>query len=49
MTPTAFNAFSSEPLMPTAFLRRAARVCGDRIGVIDGAVRFTYARSSSTH
>jgi acyl-CoA synthetase (AMP-forming)/AMP-acid ligase II len=36
--------FSFEPLTPTAFLRRAARVYGDRIGVIDGDVRFSYAQ-----
>ena len=35
--------FSFEPLTPTAFLRRAARVYGDRVGVIDGDRRFTYA------
>src|SRR6266478_5512492 len=34
--------FSFEPLTPTAYLRRAARVYGDRIGVIDGDTRFTY-------
>jgi fatty-acyl-CoA synthase len=36
--------FSFEPLTPTAFLHRAARVYGDRIGVIDGDVRFSYAQ-----
>jgi fatty-acyl-CoA synthase len=36
--------FSFEPLTPTAFLRRAARVYGDRVGVIDGDRRFTYAQ-----
>ena len=36
--------FSFEPLTPTSFLRRAARVHGDRIGVIDGDVRFSYAQ-----
>lgn len=40
MTPADF---SYEPLTPTAFLRRAARVYGDRVGVIDGDVRYTYA------
>jgi fatty-acyl-CoA synthase len=35
---------SFEPLTPTAFLRRAAHVFGDRIGVIDGDTRFTYAQ-----
>jgi acyl-CoA synthetase (AMP-forming)/AMP-acid ligase II len=37
-------AISFEPLTPTAFLRRAAHVFGDRIGVIDGDTRFTYAQ-----
>jgi len=36
--------FSFEALTPTAFLRRAARVYGDRVGVIDGDVRFSYAQ-----
>ena len=35
--------FNYEPLTPTAFLHRAACVFGDRIGVIDGERRFTYA------
>jgi fatty-acyl-CoA synthase len=35
-------AFSFEPLTPTAFLRRASRVYGDRVGVSDGERRFTY-------
>ena len=35
--------FSFEPMTPTAFLRRAARVFGDRVGVVDGDRRFTYA------
>jgi fatty-acyl-CoA synthase len=34
---------SFEPLTPTAFLKRSATVFGDRIAVIDGARRFTYA------
>ena len=38
------DAYSLEPLTPTAFLWRAARVYGDRVGVIDGDVRFTYAQ-----
>jgi fatty-acyl-CoA synthase len=41
MTPAEF---SFEPLTPTAYLWRAARVYGDRIGVIDGEVRFSYAQ-----
>jgi fatty-acyl-CoA synthase len=36
--------FSFEPLTPTAFLRRAARVFGDRVGVVDGETRFTYSQ-----
>ena len=35
--------FSFEPLTPTAFLWRAARVFGDRVGVVDGERRYTYA------
>jgi fatty-acyl-CoA synthase len=35
--------FDYEALTPTAFLRRAALVFGDRIGVVDGDARFTYA------
>ena len=35
--------FSHEPLTPTAYLHRSAQVFGDRVGVIDGATRFTYA------
>ncbi len=34
--------FSFEPLTPTAFLRRSAHVFADRVGVIDGDVRFRY-------
>ena len=34
---------SFEPLTPTAFLRRAATVFADRIAVIDGDLRYTYA------
>jgi fatty-acyl-CoA synthase len=34
--------FSYEPLTPTAFLRRSAHVFPDRIGVVDGDVRFRY-------
>ena len=37
------SEFSFEPLTPTAFLRRAARVYGDRVGVVDGEMRFTYS------
>jgi len=37
-------AISFEPLTPTAFLRRAAQVFGDRLGVIDADARFTYAQ-----
>jgi fatty-acyl-CoA synthase len=35
--------FSHEPLTPTAFLHRAAHVFADRVGVVDGDTRFTYA------
>ena len=35
--------FNYQSLTPTAFLRRAAYVFGDRIGVIDADTRFTYA------
>ena len=34
---------SFEPLTPTAFLRRSATVYADRIAVIDGERRYTYA------
>jgi fatty-acyl-CoA synthase len=44
MNSTAPADFSFEPLTPTAFLHRAARVYGDRVGVIDGDRRFTYAQ-----
>ena len=37
------DVFSFESLTPTTFLQRAARVFGDRVGVVDGPVRFTYA------
>ncbi|MGE5666599.1 MAG: AMP-binding protein, partial [Betaproteobacteria bacterium] len=35
--------FDYEPLTPTAFLQRAARVFPDRTGVIDGERRFTWS------
>jgi len=35
--------FDHEPLTPTAFLQRAARVFPDRIGVVDGERRFTWS------
>jgi fatty-acyl-CoA synthase len=35
--------FNYEPLTPTAYLHRAGHVLADRVGVIDGATRFTYA------
>jgi fatty-acyl-CoA synthase len=38
------SEISFEPLAPTAFLRRAAHVFGDRVGVIDGDIRFTYSQ-----
>ena len=31
------------PLTPLEFMRRARRLYGDREGVVDGSVRFTYA------
>ena len=34
--------FNYEPLTPTAFLRRSARVFPDRVGVVDGNTRFAY-------
>ena len=34
--------FNYEPLTPTSFLHRAAHVFPDRVGVVDGATRFTY-------
>jgi len=34
--------FNDEPLTPTAFLRRAAHVFPDRVGVVQGDVRITY-------
>ena len=35
---------SFEALTPTAFLKRSATVFGDRIAVIDGDKKFTYAQ-----
>ncbi len=40
MTPASM---SFEPLTPTAFLKRSATVFGDRIAVIDGDLKYTYA------
>jgi fatty-acyl-CoA synthase len=37
------DPMSFEPLTPTSFLRRAGRVFADRIAVIDGARKMTYA------
>ncbi|WP_433507879.1 acyl--CoA ligase family protein [Pseudonocardia halophobica] len=37
------DALSFEPLTPTAYLDRAAAAHGDRIGVVDGDRRWTYA------
>jgi fatty-acyl-CoA synthase len=34
--------FNDEPLTPTAFLRRAADVFSDRVGVVQGDRQFTY-------
>ena len=36
--------FNYEPLTPTAFLARSSVVFADRVGVVDGDVRFTYAQ-----
>jgi fatty-acyl-CoA synthase len=38
------RSFSYEPLTPTAYLFRAARVFPDRVGVIEDDTRFTYAQ-----
>jgi fatty-acyl-CoA synthase len=35
--------FNYEPLTPTSFLHRAARVFPDRVGIVEGETRFTYA------
>ncbi|MCO1655701.1 AMP-binding protein [Pseudonocardia sp. S2-4] len=37
------DALSFEPLTPTAYLDRAAAAHGDRVGVVDGGRRWTYA------
>ncbi len=37
------GSFSFEPLTPMAYLDRAAAAHGDRIGVVDGQSRWTYA------
>jgi fatty-acyl-CoA synthase len=37
------DPMSYEPLTPTVYLDRAAAAHGDRIGVIDGEQRWTYA------
>ncbi len=37
------DALSYEPLTPVSFLDRAAAAHGDRIGVVDGTSRWTYA------
>ncbi len=34
--------FNYEPLTPTAFLHRAAQIFPDRLGVVEGDVKFTY-------
>ena len=43
MSDSAQQPMAFEPLTPTAFLRRSDVVFGDRIAVIDGEVRYTYA------
>ncbi len=40
---SAFSPFGPVPLTPTAFLDRARMVHGDRLAVVDGDVRRTYA------
>jgi fatty-acyl-CoA synthase len=37
------DALSYEPLTPVSYLDRAAAAHGDRIGVVDGTARWTYA------
>ena len=39
---TSTPRFDHEPLTPTAFLQRAARVFPDRVGVVDGDLRYTW-------
>ena len=34
--------FNYEPLTPTAFLHRAAQVFPDRVGVVEGSLKYTY-------
>jgi fatty-acyl-CoA synthase len=41
---TDVHTLSYEPLTPTAYLDRAAAAHGDRIGVVDGTERWTYAQ-----
>ena len=36
------TTFSSEPLTPTAFLTRSARVFPDRVAIVDAGLRLTY-------
>jgi fatty-acyl-CoA synthase len=38
-----FSALSFEPLTPVSYLDRAAAAHGDRVAVVDGAERWTYA------
>jgi fatty-acyl-CoA synthase len=42
--PEPLDALSFEPLTPVSYLDRAAAAHGDRIAVIDGAERWTYAQ-----
>ncbi len=42
MSASSIPAFNFEPLTPTAFLRRAAKVFPDRRAVVDGRLEFTY-------
>ncbi|MEU6698262.1 AMP-binding protein [Pseudonocardia sp. NPDC046786] len=41
--PADLTGLSFEPLTPTSFLDRAAAAHGDRIAVVDGDLRFSYA------
>jgi fatty-acyl-CoA synthase len=39
----SFESLSFEPLTPTSFLDRAAAAHGERVAVVDGVRRWTYA------
>ena len=42
--PFVIDSLSFEPLTPTAFLDRAAAAHGDRVGIVNGDRRWTYAQ-----